>query len=97
MDDQKSLSIALLVISDQYATFNFVIFFYKMAADDQNKSLSIAFLAILDQFWKSSKVKGHPVKKSWGQLKDHIHVYDFLYVFQVNFGHDMHHSEDTAH
>ena len=46
--------------------------------------------------WRSSKVKGHPVKKSWGQLKDHIHVYDFLYVFQVNFGHDMHHSEDTA-
>ena len=47
--------------------------------------------------WRSSKVKGHPIKKSWGQLKDHIHVYDFLYVFQVNCGHDMHHSEDTAH
>ena len=49
--------------------------------------------------YRSSKVKGIPVKKSWGQLKDHIHVhaYDFLYVFQVSFGHNMHHSEDAAH
>ena len=30
--------------------------------------------------WRSSKVRGHPVQKSWGQLKDHIHVYDFLCV-----------------
>ena len=22
----------------------------------------------------------HPVQRSWGQLKDHIHVYDFLYM-----------------
>ena len=30
-----------------------------------------------------------------GQLNDHI--YDLLYVFHVNFAHNMHHSEDTAH
>ena len=41
--------------------------------------------------------KGHPVQRSWGQLKDYIHVYDLLYVFHVKFGHNMHHSEDKAH
>ena len=41
--------------------------------------------------------KGHPVQRSWGQLKDYIHVYDFLYVFHVKFGQNMHHSEDKAH
>ena len=41
--------------------------------------------------------KGHPVQRSWGQLIDYIHVYDFLYVFHVKFGHNMHHSEDKAH
>ena len=25
------------------------------------------------------------------------HIYDLLSVFHVNFGHNMHHSEDTAH
>ena len=47
--------------------------------------------------WRSSKVEGHPVQIVWGQLKDHIHVYDFLYVLHVKFGHNMPHSEDTAH
>ena len=42
-------------------------------------------------------LKGHPVQRSWGQLKDYIHVYDFLYVFHVKFGHNMHHSEDKVH
>ena len=32
LDDQKSLSIAFLAISDQYATFFFLIFFFQMAA-----------------------------------------------------------------
>ena len=32
LDDRKSLSIAFLAISDQYATFIFLIFFHKMAA-----------------------------------------------------------------
>ena len=41
--------------------------------------------------------KGHPVQRSGGQLKDYIHVYDFLYVIHVKFGHNMHHSEDKAH
>ena len=56
MDDRKSLSIAFLVNSDQYA-----IFFFKMATGshfespiwvilDDRKSLSIAFLAISDQY-----------------------------------------------
>ena len=60
LDDQKSLSIAFLAISDQYATF-FFFFFFKMAAGrhfgspfwailDDRKSLSIAFLAISDQY-----------------------------------------------
>ena len=48
-------------------------------------------------------IKDHPRSKviqfkdhevNW---KDHIHIYDFLYVFHVKFGHNMHHSEDTAH
>ena len=37
--------------------------------------------------------KGHPVQRSWGQLKDYIHVYDFLFVFHVKFGQNMHHSD----
>ena len=50
LDDRKSLSIAFLVISDQYTTF---IFFHKWlpaAILDDWKSLSIAFLAISDQY-----------------------------------------------
>ena len=49
----------------------------------------------------SLNVKGHPRPNviqgqgSWGQLKDHI--YDLLSVLYVNIGHNMHHSEDTAH
>ena len=42
-------------------------------------------------------IQGHPVQRARGQLKDHIHVYDFLYVFHIKFDHNMHHSEDTAH
>ena len=52
-DDQKSLLIAFLVISDQYAIFFKITFFYKMAAGghfDDQKSLLIAFLVILDQY-----------------------------------------------
>ena len=60
LEDQKSLSIAFLAISDQYATF-FWDFFLKMVADrhfgspfwailDDRKSLSIAFLANSDQY-----------------------------------------------
>ena len=44
LDDQSSLSIAFLVISNQYAT----LFLYKIL--DDGKSLSITFLAILDQY-----------------------------------------------
>ena len=50
LDDWKSLSIAFLAISDQYATFFF--FFTKWlpaAILDDRKSLSMAFLAISDQ------------------------------------------------
>ena len=49
VDDRKSLLIAFLAISDQYATF----FFTKLlpaAILDDRKSLSIAFLAISDQY-----------------------------------------------
>ena len=57
LDNQKSLSIAFLAISDQYATFFFGIFFkngrrppfWKSLLDDR-KSLSIVFLAISDQY-----------------------------------------------
>ena len=34
-------------------------------------------------------------QRSWVQLNDNM--YDLLYVFRVNFGHDMHESGDTAH
>ena len=61
LDDRKSLSIAFLAISDQYATFFFLIFFFKLAAGrhfgspfwailDDRKSLSIACLTISDQY-----------------------------------------------
>ena len=53
MDDRKSLLIVFLVISDQYATFNFGILFTKWppaAILDDRKSLSIAFLVISDQY-----------------------------------------------
>ena len=49
LDDRKSLSITLLAISDQYATF----FFHKIAAGgllDDRKSLLIAFIAISDKY-----------------------------------------------
>ena len=48
LDDRKSLSIAFLAISDQYATFIFLIFFHKMAAGGH--SLSNVFFAISDQY-----------------------------------------------
>ena len=34
-------------------------------------------------------------QRSWGQLK--YNIYDLIYVFHVNFGHNMHYSEDTAY
>ena len=37
----------------------------------------------------SSKVNGNEV--NWNT------IYDLLYVFHINFGHDKHDSEDTAH
>ena len=60
LDDRKSLLIALLAISDEYANL-FLFFIFKMAAGghfgspiwavlDDRKSLSIAFLAISDQY-----------------------------------------------
>ena len=49
MDDRKSLSIAFLVISDQYAIF-FLTKWLPAAILDDRKSLSIAFLAISDQY-----------------------------------------------
>ena len=42
--------------------------------------------------WPLKVIQG---QRSWGQMKDHI--CDLQYVLHVNFGHDMHHSEDTAH
>ena len=53
LEDRKSLSIAFLAISDQYATFICFDFFHKMAANsilEDRKSLSIAFLALSDQY-----------------------------------------------
>ena len=47
---EKSLSIAFLVISDQYATFIFFIKWLPATILDDRKSLSIAFLAISDQY-----------------------------------------------
>ena len=54
MDERKSLSIAFLAISDQYAPFLFFDFFFTKwppaAMLDDRKSLLIAFLAISDQY-----------------------------------------------
>ena len=53
LDDRKSLWIAFLAISDQYATFIFWNLFTQWrpaAILDDRKSLSIAFLAISDQY-----------------------------------------------
>ena len=41
---------------------------------------------------RSSKVKGNEV--NWNTIYMHK---TYLYVFHINFSHDMHHSEDTAH
>ena len=49
LDDRKSLSIAFLAISDEYATF-FSTKWLPVAILDDRKSLSIAFLAISDQY-----------------------------------------------
>ena len=50
LDDRKSLSTALLAISDQYTTFIFFTKWLPAAFLDDRKSLSIAFLAISDQY-----------------------------------------------
>ena len=50
LDDRKSLSIAFLAISDQYATFIFFTKWLPAAILDDQKSLLIAFLAISDQY-----------------------------------------------
>ena len=53
LDDRKSLSIAILAISDQYAAFLLLKFFTKWppaAIMDNRKSVLIAFLAISDQY-----------------------------------------------
>ena len=49
LDDRKSLSIAFLAISDQYATFFFTKWLTTAILDDP-KSLLITFLAISDQY-----------------------------------------------
>ena len=49
LDDRKSLLIAFLAISDQYATFFFTKWLPAAILDDR-KSLSITFLAISDQY-----------------------------------------------
>ena len=50
LDDRKSLSIAFLTISDQYATFILFSKWLPAAILDDRKSLSIAFLTISDQY-----------------------------------------------
>ena len=54
LDDRKWISIAFLAISDQYATFIFIDFFFTKwlpaAILDDRKSLSIAFIAISNQY-----------------------------------------------
>ena len=54
LDDQKSLLIAFLAISDQYTTYIFLDFFFTKwhlaAILDDRKLLSITFLAISDQY-----------------------------------------------
>ena len=49
LDDRKSLSIAFLAISDQYATFFFFTKWLLSAILDDRKSLLIALLTISDQ------------------------------------------------
>ena len=50
LDDRKSLLIAFLAISDQYATFFIFTKWLPAAILDDRKSLSNAFLAISDQY-----------------------------------------------
>ena len=60
--------------------------------DNIHDSGDTAHWALNTLIWPLKVIQG---QRSWGQLKDHI--YDLLYVLHVNFGHNMHHSEDTAH
>ena len=50
LDDQKSILIAFIAISDQYATLKFFTKWLPSAILDDRKSLLIAFLAISDQY-----------------------------------------------
>ena len=52
LDDRKSLSIAFIAISDQYATF---FFFHKMAASDHFGWPKINFDRISRHFWSIRK------------------------------------------
>ena len=62
----------------------------------------IQILLKITSIFPNLTFEGHPRSKVI-QLKNHevnwktIYMYMTSYVFQVNFGHDMHHSEDTAH
>ena len=64
----------------------------------------IQILLKITSIFPNLTFEGHPRSKDI-QLKNHevnwktIYMYMYMtsYVFQINFGHDMHHSEDTAH
>ena len=91
LDDWKSLLIAFLAISDQYATLIFY-FFFKMAAGghfgspicailDDRKSLSIAFLAISDQC-TTHFVSQNGCRRPFWMTENHFRSHFSL--FQIN-------------
>ena len=94
LDDQKSLLIAFLAISDQYATLIFFTKWLPVAILDDRKSLSIAFLAISDQysnffFWGDfvhKMASGHFgwLKIAFDRISRHIwsmRNFDFFFIF----------------
>ena len=76
---KKSLSIAFLAVSDEYATF---IFFHMSAAIlDDRKSLSIAFLAISDQYTTFFSSQNGCRRPFWMTTN---HFWSHFSPFQIN-------------
>ena len=66
----------------------------------------IQILLKITSIFPNLTFEGHPRSKviqltnhevNWKTIYRYMYMYMTSYLFQVNFGHDMHHSEDTAH
>ena len=85
LDDRKSLSIACLAISDQYATFCIYFFFTKwlpVAILDDRKSLSTAFLAISDQYATFDFFSQNGCRRPFRMTENHFRSH--FSPFQIN-------------